>query len=154
MKKHGKELKIKTNNEYNVKFGCVDNLNAKSVYIDISSWMEPIEDNDLNYAKIVCDLNKKIKQQIYNHLYYNGNNEYILDRTIVDFDLKESGIRFGKRSFMNCQITLFTVNKQPITDIELQESLKNIFNMLVNDVFSCNRYFTYHKRKKDLLINA
>ena len=54
---------------------------------------------------------------------------------------------------MNCQITLFTVNKQPITDIELQESLKNIFNMLVNDVFHVIDTLPIIN-VKDLLVNA
>ena len=39
--KRGKEMKIDTQHQYNIKSGTVDNKNPKSVYIQISAWGKP-----------------------------------------------------------------------------------------------------------------
>jgi hypothetical protein len=41
--------------------------------------------------------------------------EFDLDKTIVDLDIRESGIRFGKRSFINCEVTLFLDTNMSVT---------------------------------------
>ena len=104
--KSGKELKITKYKNYNVVFGSVNNKTSKAVYINISAWAEPMIESDVNYTRIIKDLNKMVKQKIFNHLDSKENN-FIKNNTIVDFDIRESGIRFGKRSFINCEVTLY-----------------------------------------------
>jgi hypothetical protein len=59
----------------------------------------------LIYTRVIKDLNKKKKQTLF--IWYRRIPKFDLDKTIVDLDIRESGIRFGKRSFINCEVTLF-----------------------------------------------
>ena len=63
--KTGKEIKTNNFKNYNVTFGSVNNKNPKAIYINISSWAEPIEDEDTNYNLSIRALNKKIKQTLF-----------------------------------------------------------------------------------------
>ena len=42
--KSGKQIKVNDNKNYSIIYGCVDNKNPKSIYINISAWAEPLSD--------------------------------------------------------------------------------------------------------------
>jgi hypothetical protein len=92
-------------------------------------------------------LNKKIKQSVYNLLNKDTNSEFIKDRTIVDLDIRESGIKFGKRSFTNCELTLFIKNEIPVNSEIMRPMLDDVTEMLLNDVFNNNKTFKFHRKK-------
>ena len=49
--------------------------------------------------------NKKIKQNLFSYFNTEGlETLFDKNRTIVDLDIRESGIKFGKRSFISCEI--------------------------------------------------
>ncbi len=144
--KTGKELKIKKYKNYNVVFGSVNNKTSKAVYINISSWAEPLVESDINYTRVIKDLNKKIKQIIFNHL-SSINNNFIKNNTIVDFDIRESGIRFGKRSFINCEITLYLDQEISINSEEMKFDLDEITNMVIKNVYENDKTFKFHSKK-------
>ena len=106
--KKGKELKITTLKNYNVSYGSVNNKEPKALYINISAWAQPEYDDCINYHRVIRDLDKKVRQSIYHELTDNYTL-FLKDRTIVDFDIRESGVKYGKRSFTNCEITLFII---------------------------------------------
>ncbi len=145
--KTGKELKIKKYKNYNVVFGSVNNKTSKAVYINISSWAEPLIESDVNYTRVIKDLNKKIKQIIFNHLSYRVNNNFIKNNTIVDFDIRESGIRFGKRSFINCEITLYLDQEISINSDEMKFDLDEITNIVIKNVYENDKTFKFHIKK-------
>lgn len=146
--KTGKELKIKKHKNYNVVFGSVNNKTSKAVYINISAWAEPILETEVNYTRVIKDLNKKIKQIIYNHLSSNPETHFIKNNTIVDFDIRESGIRFGKRSFINCEITLYLDQEISINSDEMLNDLNEITNMLIREVYENDKTFKFYNKKK------
>jgi len=142
--KRGKEIKIDTTNNLNVIFGTVDNKNPKSVYITISGWADPKIEDEVNYGKIIRNIHKQIKHTLHN----NGVNYFFdLNKTIVDFDMRESGIIFGKRSYMCCEITLFQINNYPLTSSELQTALVEVLNLIVRNNLAPNEHFEFHKTK-------
>lgn len=145
--KTGKELKIKKYKNYNVVFGSVNNKTSKAVYINISAWAEPLKDDEINYTRVIKDLNKKIKQVIFNHLVSKVNNNFIENNTIVDFDIRESGIRFGKRSFINCEITLYLEEEISINSDIMKFDLNEITNLLVKNVYENDKTFKFHNKK-------
>jgi len=145
--KTGKELKIKNYKNYNVVFGSVNNKTSKAVYINISAWAEPLIESEINYTRVIKDLNKKIKQVIFNHLNTKVNNNFIKNNTIVDFDIRESGIRFGKRSFINCEITLYLDQEISINSEEMRFDLDEITNLLVKNVYENDKTFNFHNKK-------
>lgn len=146
--KSGKQIRMETNKNYNITYGCVDNKNPKSVFINITAWVEPLSEDEEDYNKIIKSLNKQIRQTIYNFLSDNNTTSFIKDKTIIDLDLRESGIKFGKRSFMSCEITLFQNEDNSINSDIVKKGLNLISNLVIDETFEKDKDFKYHKRKQ------
>jgi hypothetical protein len=144
--KTGKQLMVKDYDNYKVLSGTVDNKNPKTLYLNISAWGDPLSDDEnLNYNGVVRYLTKSIKTEIHSKL---DNKLFINNRTIVDFDMRTSGIEYGKRSYMNCEITLFQRNTFKLQEKQIQDSFDELIHNIINNVFDDNIYFKFHKRKK------
>lgn len=146
--KKGKELKINLFKNYNIVFGSVNNKGSKAMYINVSAWAEPKSDEDLNYNRIIRDIDKQVRQTIYNTLNENISTPFLKDRTIVDFDIRESGVRYGKRSFTNLEITLFQKYEIPVNSEFLWPFIEDVIETIVKNVLEKERHFKFHKRKK------
>ena len=57
--KTGKEVKTSIFKDYNVVFGSVNNKNPKAVYVNLSAWAEPKHESDINYSRVIRNINKK-----------------------------------------------------------------------------------------------
>lgn len=145
--KKGKELKIEKFKNYNIVFGSVNNKNPKAIYINISAWGDPQTEGDISYIRVIRDINKKIKQTLFNTFALDLSTEFIKDRTIVDLDIRESGIRYGKRSFMNCEITLFLNNEIPVNSDFMRPMLDDVVDLVIKSAFEPNRFFKFYKKK-------
>ena len=144
--KTGKQLMVKDYDSYKVLSGTVDNKNPKTLYLNISAWGDPLSDDEnLNYNGVVRYLTKSIKTEIFDKL---DDKLFINSRTIVDFDMRTSGIEYGKRSYMNCEITLFQRNTFKLQEKHIQDSFGELIHNIINNVFDDNIYFKFHKRKK------
>ena len=146
--KTGKEVKTNISKDYNIIFGSVNNKKAKAVYINLSAWAEPKHETDINYSRVIRNINKKVKQQLYYFLNDDKSSNFIKEKTIVDFDIRESGIRYGKRSFMSCDITLFSEIGTPVNSEYMTNVLTDVSNYLIKNVFDNNDTFIFHKKKK------
>lgn len=147
--KSGKQIKINDNKNYSIIYGCVDNKKPKSIYINISAWAEPLLDYESDYNKIIKNINKKVKQTIYNFLSKNYTDvPFLKDKTIVDLDLRESGIKFGKRSFMCCEITLFQNEEVSINAEPVKRALNLVSTMVVEEIFDKDLNFKFNKKKQ------
>jgi hypothetical protein len=142
--KRGKENTIDISENYSIVSGTVDTKNPKSVYINISAWGEPILEGDVAYDRVISQLHKMVKQMLHNKV---NRNYFIHNRILVDLDMRESGIQFGKRSFMNCEVTLYQKTELPIDSIELIEELKMVTQVIIDDVLGNSEFFTFHKTK-------
>lgn len=145
--KTGKEIKSNRFKNYNVVFGSVNNKKPKAIYINISAWVDPIDEKGVNYNQIIRTLNKKLKQNLFNYFISMNNDVFDKDRTIVDLDIRESGIRYGKRSFMNCEITLFLNTEIPVTSDYMKENLNVICDTIIKTNFDTNKSFKFYKKK-------
>jgi hypothetical protein len=146
--KTGKELRIYDFENYNVIFGSVNNKHPKAIYINISAWSDPTNDKPIDYNKVIRDINKKIKQSLYNLFNSDKYNEFLKDRTIVDLDIRESGIKYGKRSFMNCEITLFIDSELQVNSEIMKTNLNTVTTLITNTIFEDNGYFKFYRKKK------
>jgi len=145
--KKGKQLKINSLKNYNLVLGSVNNKNSKAIYLNISAWCDPQREDSINYVRVIRDIHKKIKQVLFNNFNESLETEFIKDRTIVDLDIRESGVRYGKRSFMNCEITLFLKNEIPVNSDIMKPLLDNVTNLIIESAFESNRYFKFYKKK-------
>jgi len=143
-RKKGKKIKINTHSNYKTISGTVDNTNPKSVYVSISSWANPKIKDEVDYDKVLSTINNRIRRTVGNKL---NNDLFYSGRYIIDFDMKSSGIRYGKKSFMNCEITLYQKLKLKLNENNLQQELKNIINDIIKEVFTENQYFSFEKTK-------
>lgn len=147
MIKKGKEIKMgKTYKNYKVISGTVDSKNPISVYINISAWVEPTNEDTEHYVSIISSLKKDIKKYIHNNLPRTFNR----NRTIIDLDIRESGIAFGKRSYMSCEVTLYQnqhSGSSLIHSTELKKVMGNITDNLIKEVLDEYEHFDFHKKK-------
>ncbi len=141
----GKEIKLEISKSFTTSIGTVDAKNPVAVYIKMNSWLEVLNyDSDFNYGQIIRKLDKSIRSNLFNNL---NQNEFYNDLTIVDLDIRESGISSVRRSFMNCQITLFQINNNLIDSEFMKLELTEIIKDLINEIFNKNQYFKFHKTK-------
>lgn len=146
--KTGKEIKTNSFKDYSVTFGSVNNKNPKAIYINISAWAEPKEDMNVNYNVGIRAINKRVKQLLYIDFSSDVKCLFDKDRTIVDLDIRESGIRYGKRSFMSCEVTLYLYEEHSITTDYMKDKLEEITRNVIENVFDNNKIFKFHKKKK------
>lgn len=142
--KNGKQLETSGYKNYKVLSGTIDNKNPKALYLTISAWGETITDDNVNYNNVFKSIIKEIKKQINFNI---NQNLFYNERCIVDFDMRESGISFGKKSFMNCEITLYQKNQFKIQEKLIQKELKNITDFVINEILEKNEYFKFTKTK-------
>ncbi len=143
--KRGKEMKIDTQHQYNIKSGTVDNKNPKSVYIQISAWGKPKDSNIEDYDSILKRKSKRVKRKLFEVL---DDNNFYKDKSIVDFNMASSGVNYGKRSFMSVEVTLF--KKEPLLPINSDKMIpmvKSISEKIITDVFEKDENFKFFKRK-------
>ena len=145
MLKTGKQMKLDLFNNYKIVTGTIDNKKPKAMYVIISAWGKPTNDGIVNYPNVIKKLNKEIKTKLFKSL---DNTLFDINRSIIDLDMRDSGITFDKKSYMNCEITLFKLNDFKIQDKKIKENVSNIINNIINDVFEDSPNFTFHKTKK------
>ena len=145
MKKIGKKVQAKNFNKFKVHFGTMDRRTNDTLYVSISSWVKPKINTNIDYDKILRKLNKKIKDYLYDNLNENYfNNKFI----IVDLDLRTSGIKFDKKSFMNCEFTLYKNTSDSVDSEEIIDEINQLVESLTSQVLEKNEYFSFTKVKK------
>jgi hypothetical protein len=141
--KKGKSVKLNLYNPIKSVYGTVDSKNLKSVYINIQSWVTPKEDYD-NWNRIVSNLGREIKHSVYDSI----NTKLFQDKSIVDLDLRTSGISHGKKSFFNLEINLYTNSELDFKSIEIKNSIKIIVKSVFRNNILQNKYFDFSTSKK------
>lgn len=146
--KKGKSVKLKLFQPIKSVYGTVDSKNLKSLYINIQSWVTPKHETD-NWNRVVCNLSREIKHSVFNSI----NGEIFKEQSIVDLDLRTSGISSGKKSFFNLEVNLFTKTTLDFKSKELKDSIKTIVKSIYKNNISSNNYFDFTVSKKIQEIN-
>lgn len=141
--KKGKTARIIGFSDSKVSYGTVDSKNFKSVYLNLQSWVSPKQSYE-KWDRIVGSFSRNIKHTV---LEIADKNTF-KDTNIVDLDLRTSGIIYGKKSFMNLEITLFLNEPIDFKDPQLKEKLKKIPKTIYVDNFKNNEYFDFTLSKK------
>jgi hypothetical protein len=141
--KKGKSVKLNLFNPIKSVYGTVDSKNLKSVYINIQSWVTPKIEQD-NWNRIVCNLSREIKHSVYNSI----NQSIFKEKSIVDLDLRTSGISYGKKSFFNLEVNLYTNEELDFKSLEIKESVKKIVKVIFKNNIINNNYFNFSTTKK------
>jgi hypothetical protein len=141
--KKGKSVKLNLFNPIKSMYGTVDSKNLKSVFINIQSWVTPKNEME-NWSRVVGNLNREIKHSILN----SNKSEIFLPKTIVDLDLRVSGISIGKKSFFNLEVNLFSNEQLDFKSEKIKFEIKQIIKSIYINNIEKNKYFTFSKSKK------
>ena len=142
--KKGKSVKLNLYNPIKSVYGTVDSKNLKSVYINIQSWVTPKKEYD-NWNRIVSNLGREIKHSVFESI----NTKLFQEKSIVDLDLRTSGISIGKRSFMNLEITLYTKTEIDFKSVKLKNEIKKIVSSVDKDILKNSELFDFYLTKND-----
>jgi len=142
--KKGKSVKLNLYNPIKSVYGTVDSKNLKSLYINIQSWVTPKFEHD-NWNRVVCNLSRDIKHSVYNSI----NTELFKEQSIVDLDLRTSGISHGKKSFLNLEVNLYTNQEMDFKSPEIKNSVKQIIKNIFKENVIQNKYFEFSPSKND-----
>lgn len=140
--KKGKTSQINDFESVKCIYGTVDSKNLKSIYIIIQGWIEPITEIE-NSNRLVSILERQIKHTVLSSI----DNTTFKKTTIVDLDLRSSGIQKGKRSFLNLEINLYLTNHIDFKSLMLKDKVKKIINDVYNNNLLKSKYFTLHLTK-------
>lgn len=144
-KSRGKEIKINIKNNYKTTYGSVDNKNPKAIFVRINAWGLPLDEYELDYENVIKKLDKRIRLFIYNNV---DSDLFDKKRSIIDLDLRESGITLNKKSFMSCEITLFQVNNYDLTTPLIINHLTELTTKIIEEEFEKDKNFKFFKEKK------
>lgn len=142
--KKGKEIKLDLSSNYSTTISTLNKDDSKTIFLTVSAWGEPKLDKELDYRRVINNLSKSIRQKLYNNL---DNKYFDRERTIVDLDMRESGIKFGKKSYTNIDVTLFKTSNLTFKDESLQNYSKELCSVIV-DIMESNDKFKFYKKKK------
>lgn len=144
--KKGKNVKLDLFKDIKSSYGTVDCRDFKSIYINLQSWVTPQKEFE-NFIRIVKNLERSIKHSVFNSI-----NENILRKnSIVDLDLRHSGITFGKKSFFNLEINLYLNKEIDFKSPILKNSIKHIITSIYNENIKNNRYFHFSLSKEKMI---
>ena len=145
--KKGKTSKMSGFRNSKITYGTVDSKNFKSLYLNLQTWVEPKIDVE-NWSRLVLNMNRSIKHSIFNHI----DKQMFDDKFIVDMDLRTSGLSLKKKSFMNLEITFFIKGLVDFKSIRLKNSLKNIVDKILSEIFNNHEVFTFHLTKTNKIL--
>lgn len=139
--KKGKFIKLGVHNNVKIGYGTVDYKNLKTIYIQLNSWTQPNND-DCDFDRVISQTRRKIKQII-----YDLRSEYFKPQSIVDLDIKTSGVKTNKRSFMDLEITLYVDKHFDIKSKEVKEIVTDLSVGIVNSTLTDETLFNFYKTK-------
>ena len=141
--KKGKSVKLNLFSPIKSVYGTVDSKNLKSLYINIQSWVNPKFEHN-NWNRVVCNLSRDIKHSVFNSI----DTNLFKEQSIVDLDLRTSGISHGKKSFFNLEVNLYTNKEIDFKSQDIKESVRKIVNRIFYFNVENNKYFEFSTSKK------
>tara|TARA_R100001591_G_scaffold58818_1_gene68662 strand:+ start:4644 stop:5075 length:432 start_codon:yes stop_codon:yes gene_type:complete len=142
--KTGKQFKLNLNPNFRTYYGSVDYKKPKSIYVNIASWFSPLEEEE-NWERIVGQLKRQIKYTITD---VPITDYFLSNKHIVDLDIRTSGIRKNKRSYMNCEITLFLKQEEDIKSNGIKVLVKDLLNDIISKNLTTSKKFNFYLTKK------
>jgi hypothetical protein len=144
--KKGKTNRINGLKHIKALYGTVDSKNLKSIYLNIQTWVIPKIDAEQNWNRIISNFSRQIRHTIYEFI----NRFYFEDKFIVDLDLRSSGIQYGKKSFLNLEITFFVKENINFKSTVLKNEMKKITSNIFSENFKNNDFFDFNISKKTI----
>lgn len=140
--KKGKTITLNQYESIKSFYGTVDAKELKSIYLNIQTWVTPLNEEE-NWNRVVSLMTREVKHSVLHSI----NTDLFRPHFIVDLDLRTSGIRYNKKSFMNLEINLFTKQDGDFKCNEIKDSVKKILKRVYKDNILSNNHFNFSSTK-------
>lgn len=139
--KLGKQVKLPGNNHFTIKYGTINALEPKAIFVSIHSWAIPRHNQrfDKKLRRLTLTVKNKIHEEIDRDVFHQ--------RHIVDFDLRESGLQKNKQSFMAIEITLYPKNVIPFPADIYDQTITTLVGKL-SVLIKKDRNFSFADKKQ------
>ena len=123
----------------------IDYLSSDLMESFARSYSHSFPELKLDQAPLVNFLNQKFRNLVYETI----NQEIFQSKSIVDLDLRTSGISNKKKSFMNLEITFFFNKSIDFKSPIIKTEMKRIINSINDDLMKKNEIFSFYLTKND-----
>jgi hypothetical protein len=142
--KSGKYVKLSKQDNITLSYGSVNTKQLKSVYLRMQCWVEPIDD-EKNWDSIISLIRREVRMCTYRNI----NKDYFIENQyIVDLDLRSSGILKDKRSFLSCEVTLFTKKQLDIKSEEFSGLMEDMAQTIIKSTPTLFNEFRIYEKKR------
>lgn len=133
---------------FRLKFGTVNRINPQIVYLEGRTFISPLEEMD-SYNYLIQSIRKKFSSSVG---YEIAGNEFFDSRYILDFQVANSGVKVGKKSFLSFQLMLKQRANNVKTFKEIkklsEDSLLRVVDEMVDEI---TNNFIISKNKKETI---
>jgi hypothetical protein len=140
--KIGKFINLTEHNEVKIGYGTVDYKNLKTIYLKLNAWVKPT-DEEIDFDKVISISRKKIKDHIRDYDFIG----LFKRECIVDLDIRTKGIKVDKKSFMNLEITLYTIKQFDIKQKDVKLILQDLSNCVIDECLTDKTLYNFSKTK-------
>tara|TARA_B110000444_G_scaffold260563_1_gene308061 strand:- start:2155 stop:2580 length:426 start_codon:yes stop_codon:yes gene_type:complete len=140
--KLGRYIPLGDHKNVKIGYGTINHKNLKTIYLSLNSWLEPNEICE-DYDAILRSSKNKIKR-----LVHNLGHGLFREESIVDLDVRTKGIKKEKRSFMNLEVTLYTLKQVNVKDKDLKTDMHSLLCEIVDTCLENDLLYNFHKKKK------
>jgi len=140
--KLGRYIPLGDHKNVKIGYGTINHKDLKTIYLNLSSWLEP-DHSCGDFDPIVRNSRNKIKKLI-----YNLGVGLFRPESIVDLDIRTKGITKEKRSFMNVEITLYVLEQINIKDKTLKNDMDKLLREIIDTCLDNKLLYNFHKKKK------
>lgn len=142
------------NNKFNHKYQIMNYRYTQEIFenticLKVEAWVSLKKDTEANTNRHSSKLLKRIKQMTFDcRNVFNYDDKYI-----IDLDLRTSGLAFGKKSYMGCQIMLSENSKPRVSfgccETEAEQRKIDVENYLeqLNSLFENDSIFSFSPNK-------
>lgn len=139
-----KQKVIKTSTDsHNISYGFLNRTNNKSLFINITSWVTIVSEEEHNYNELFNLVVRGIKKYLNTKQSFHNNDFYL-----VDLGMRKSGLGFNSTSFLDLEITLFNKGVgyfEP--SVELDSQIKEMVKDITETYLKDNEIFIYRHKK-------
>jgi hypothetical protein len=140
--KLGRYIPLGDHKNVKIGYGTINHKNLKTIYLSLNSWLEPNEVCE-DYDAILRSSKNKIKR-----LVHNLGHGLFREESIVDLDVRTKGIKKEKRSFMNLEVTLYTLKQVNVKDKDLKTDMYSLLCEIIDTCLDNELLYNFHKKKK------
>ena len=119
------------NDHFRIKIGTINKNNPSVIYINGSGFVSPLSKKD-SYADDI----EEIKLDFFKNVKLNTlKSDKLENKYACDFDLRMSGIKPNKKSFLSFQCHLKQKDGHPCRLNEIKSNLEDTINNIVENLF-------------------